>query len=141
LLALSPGRLAQFEFANLADVARPGATPITHRVSDVSVTVDRVRKNNVLWEVHMRLRIDSDEAALESNRGWVFQNTTYMLDADGEVIDHLGFETTMQTEREMGFAFLFELPGEIDQYTWVYKSPAAISSVPVEYEITEIPLP
>ena len=90
----------------------------------------------------MRIEVLSEEAGLESHRGWVFQNITYMLDKTGEVIDHAGFETTRQTEREVGLAYFFELPDDdIGSYTWVYRSPAAIVRVPVKYELKDSPLP
>ena len=49
----------------------------------------------------------------------------------------------MQNERETGFAYFFELPegADIADYTWVYRTPAAIVELPVEYELEEIPLP
>jgi len=47
----------------------------------------------------------------------------------------------MQSDREVGLAYFFELPDDIANYTWVYRTPAAIVRVPVEYELTDIPLP
>lgn len=141
LHALIPGRTAQFKFDRLASVAQPGSEPVVQRIAGVVVSLDRVRKNNVLWEVHMRIAIESDQTGLDSNRGWIFQNKTFMLDPEGQVLDHLGLETTMQSDREIGFAYLFELPEPIDRYTWIYESPAAITSVPFDYEIKDIPLP
>ncbi|NOY41452.1 MAG: hypothetical protein GXP26_06405 [Planctomycetes bacterium] len=135
--ALVPGRVAEFRFTEL------------HKTKDakqqrggVTVTVDRVRKSQELWEIHMRLRVDSEEAGLESHRGWVFQNLTYLLNKNNEIIDHAGFETTMQSENEVGLAYLFELPDDdIANYTWVYRTPAAITRVLFDYELTDIPLP
>jgi hypothetical protein len=91
----------------------------------------------------MRIKIESLEAGLESHRGWVFQNITFLEDKTGERLDNAGFETTMQTESEAGFVYLFELPEgrEIGDYTWVYRTPAAIISMPVEYKLEEVPLP
>ncbi len=137
LSALVPGRTVEFRFDELA---KPKSTE--QRQGGVQVVLSGVRKNRALWEVHMRLQIESEEAGLESHRGWVFQNLTYLLNKKGEVIDHAGFETTMQSEREIGLAYFFELPDdEIGDYTWVYRTPASIVRVPVEYELKEIPLP
>ncbi|NOY30092.1 MAG: hypothetical protein GXP28_07890 [Planctomycetes bacterium] len=137
LSALVPGRMAEFRFTGLdkqqtAEQQRGGVT----------VVLSGVRKNQALWEVHMRLQVEGEETGLESHRGWVFQNLTYLLNKQGEIIDHAGFETTMQTESEIGLAYFFELPDdEIGDYTWMYHTPAAIVRVPVEYELKEIPLP
>jgi len=137
LSALVPGRMVEFRFT---DLQQPKSVE-QQQQGGVKVVLDGIRKNQSLWEVHMRLQVNSDEAALQSHRGWVFQNITYLLNKNGEVIDHAGFETTMQSEREIGLAYFFELPDEIANYTWVYRTPAAIVRVPVEYELTDIPLP
>ena len=135
--ALVPGRVAEFRFKELQ---KPKSSE--QRRGGVTVTLEGIRKNQELWEVHMRLKIESEEAGLESHRGWVFQNLTYLMNKNDEILDHAGFETTMQSENEVGIAYFFELPNdEIGEYTWVYRTPAAIVRVPIEYELTDIPLP
>ena len=137
LSALVPGRVVEFRFANLAK-----AKGLEQQHGGVKVILDRMRKNQALWEVHMRVQVKSEEAALESHRGWVFQNATYLLDQNGKTVDHAGFETTRHSEREVGLAYFFDLPNDdITAYTWVYRTPAAIVRVPVEYELKSIPLP
>lgn len=137
LSALVPGSQAEFRFENLAEAER-----VEQQRGGVIVTLTRVRKSQALWEVHMQLRVESEEAGLESHRGWVFQNISYLETPEGEVMDHVGFETTMQSEREVGMAYLFEIPTEeIDGYTWVYQTPAGIVRLPVEYQLKNIPLP
>ncbi|MCH7750971.1 MAG: hypothetical protein IH898_02290 [Planctomycetes bacterium] len=135
--ALVPGRVVEFQFTDLAQ-----AKGVEQQRGGVKVILDGTRKNQALWEVHMRVQVESEEAGLESHRGWVFQNITYLLNREGEVIDHVGFETTRQSKREVGLAYFFDLPDdEIGAYTWVYRTPAAIVRVPIEYELKDIPLP
>jgi hypothetical protein len=136
LTALVPGRTVKFRFDEL-----PQAAGKSQRSGGVEVTLDDVRKNNEIWEVHMRLRLDESNRALESHRGWVFQNVSYLVGKDGEPIDHAGFETTRQTPNEVGVAYLFDLPAGIEGLSWVYETPAAIIDLPVEYELTDIALP
>ena len=50
LQALVPGRQVQFKFNDLANAAGK-----TQRNGGVQVTVDAVRKNNAVWEIHMRI--------------------------------------------------------------------------------------
>jgi hypothetical protein len=107
----------------------------------VQVTLDEVRKNGAVWELHMRFALDEDNGALQSHRGWVFQNISYLVDKDGQRIENAGFETTRQTENEVGVAYLFDLPGDLTGLKWVYETPAAIVDVPVEYELKDIELP
>jgi hypothetical protein len=136
LKALVPGRQAKFRFRDLSRAAGQ-----TQRMGGVQVTVDNVQRNNAIWEVHMRMKLDDDNRALESHRGWVFQNVSYLEDRDGKPIDNAGFETTRQTPNEVGIAYLFDLPEGIENVTWVYETPAAIVELPIEYELKDIELP
>jgi hypothetical protein len=136
LQALVPGRQVKFEFGKLASAAGK-----TQRRGGVQVTLDDVRKNNAIWEVHMRMALDEANNALESHRGWAFQNKSYLVGEDGEPIENVGLETTRQSRNEVGVAYLFDLPAGIDGLTWVYETPAAIVELPVEYEIKDIELP
>ena len=138
LKALVPGRQAQFKFTDLANAAGK-----TQTRGGVHVTVDAVRKNNAIWELHMRLHLDEANRALESHRGWVFQNLSYLVDAEGKRIEQGGYETTRQSPNEVGIAYLFDLPeGKgLEGLTWVYETPAAIVELPVVYEIKGIDLP
>ncbi|RIK69904.1 MAG: hypothetical protein DCC67_21025, partial [Planctomycetota bacterium] len=117
LTALVPGRIVELTFDKLAE-----AREVSQQTGGVSVTLDRVVQNQALWEVHMRIRIDSMAGGIESHRGWVFQNVSFLRDDAGEQLDHAGYETTLQTEKEAGFAYFFELPEGrgIGDYQWVY---------------------
>lgn len=138
LTALVPGRIVDLKFDNLAT-----AKEASQEAGGVTVIIDRVVQNQALWEIHMRIKVESLEAGLESHRGWVFQNVTFLQDKTGEKLDNAGFETTLQTEKEAGFVYLYELPEgrEIDDYIWVYRTPSAIVSMPVEYKLEDVPLP
>lgn len=135
LHALVPGRQVKFRFGDLTKAAGK-----SQRMGGVQVTVDDVRKNNEIWEVHMRFALDEDNGALQSHRAWVFQNPSYLVDKDGKQVDNGGLETTRQTQNEVGVAYVFDVPA-LDGMTWVYETPAAIVDLPVEYEIKDIELP
>jgi hypothetical protein len=139
LTALVPGRQVQFRFDNLANAAGK-----SQRRGGVAVTLDAARLNNAIWEIHMLFQLDEANRALESHRGWVFQNVSYLVDADGRRIEQVGFETTRQTPNEVGIAYLFDLPegkANLDGLSWIYETPAAIVELPVMYEIKKIDLP
>ena len=78
LRALVPGRQARFEFGDLAN-----AKGKSQRIEDTEVIVDDVRKNNEIWEIHMRLRLDERNPALEAQRGWAFDNRSYLVNGTG----------------------------------------------------------
>lgn len=137
LNVLVPGKKAQFKFEKL-----PDADKTEHAIAGVTVTLDRVRKTGGIWEVYMRMRVAGAETGLESHRSWVYHNSAWLVNPAGERIDDVGFETVSQSESEIGFAYLYEIPHEsLDGYEWIYESPAAIMSVPIEFELRDVPLP
>ncbi|MEM9187276.1 MAG: hypothetical protein AAGB00_12355 [Planctomycetota bacterium] len=145
--AIMPGRRAEFRFDKLTGITKP----IEQREGGATVSLVDMRKNNEIWELRMRLKLEGADAqdaqkqgaddTFASHRGWVFGNASYLLGADGEPIEHAGYETTMQRGNEIGLAYLFDLPDGPDGLTWVYESPTAIVRFPVEYELSRIPLP
>ncbi|QDU91250.1 hypothetical protein Pla175_46700 [Pirellulimonas nuda] len=134
---LAPGRRATFRFEGLDAIKQPAE----QQQGGVSVTLNRMVQNGVIWELHMRLKVSGAGDALASHRGWVFQNPSHLENAKGEVIEHAGFETTMQTQDEVGLAYLFELEDGPKDLTWVYETPASIVEFPVEWELGGIELP
>ena len=136
LTALLPGRVEAFEFAEI-DRARDAEL----RKAGVAVVLEQVRKLGDIYQVRMRVRFDEAANALESYRGWVFNNEAYIVDAQGNRLDHVGIETTRQEPTEVGLAYLFDLPSGPKGHKFVYKTPALILRIPVEYELKDIQLP
>jgi hypothetical protein len=136
LHALVPGRRAKFQFA---DVTK--SVGKSQGLGGVQVTLDDVRKNGAVYEVHMRFSLEEANGSLQSHRNWVFQNLSYLLDKDGKPIENAGFETTRQGTNDVGVAYLFDVPEGLDGLTWVYETPAAIVDLPVDYELKDIELP
>ena len=136
LLALVPGRTEEFRFDDLAQ-----ANMIVQRRGGVVVTLDAVRQNNALWQAFVRVRFDEAGGALESYRGWYYQNECYLLDAKGNRIDYAAFDRTRETENEFGMAYLFDAPDGLKGLTLVCGTPTIIMNVPVEFELNELPLP
>ena len=146
LLALTPGRIAAFRF----DDAGAQASPVTQRQGDATVTLERFFRNNAIWELRMRLKLDRAGDALASHRGWVFQNTSYLETPGGDRFEHAGFETTMQTDSEVGLAYFFDFSDEQaggeagfdpKALAWVYETPAGVVQLPIEFELNDIALP
>ena len=94
-------------------VRRPRRAPRTRsqEVGGVTVTLNRVVQNQALWEIHMRIRVDvARRRAATCSAAGCSRTSRSCEGADGEKLDHAGFETTMQNESETGFAYFFELP-------------------------------
>jgi hypothetical protein len=136
LTALLPGRVEAFEFPQLKDVRDEEL-----RKAGVTVVLQTVRKNVAVHEVRIIVRFDKAANALESHRGWIYNNKAYLIDADGQEVEHIGFETTRQTLNEVGMAFKFALDQDLGGYRFVYETPAAIVRLPVKYELKDIALP
>lgn len=136
LSVLLPGGIETFSFDGLLNARK------THlKKGGVRVTLDEARKNNELWEIRIRVAFDETSGALESHRGWVFDNEAYLLGPDDQPRSHDGFETTLQSESEVGVAYLFDVPAGLEGFRFVYKTPVVVLNVPIEYELKHLPLP
>lgn len=136
LRAVLPTKRVKFEFADLEHAGGK-----SQKQEDVEVMIDSVKKNNEVWEIHMRLRLDKESHALETYRSWAFENASYLVDAKGERFENAGLENTSERENEVGVAYFFDATEGLDGMKWIYESPAAIVDVPIEYELKNIELP
>ena len=142
LLALVPGPLAEFRFGELplgALNARPKA--VEQRQGATIVTLDRVRKNNDVWEASVRVRIEAPTTALESHRRWILENQAFFEDAEGNRVEAGGLEQTLHSKDEIGVKYLFDLPDGPGDLSFVYRTPLVILELPVEYEFRDLRLP
>jgi len=131
-----PGKKELFTFDNLTE-----AKNVEKRLAGTKVTLEKVRRNNQIWEVRIRVGFDTPGGALESHRGWIFRNEAYLKDADGKRIPHDGMQTTRQTEDEVGIAYMFVLEKPPEKHTFVYEAPGTIATSQFEYTIEDIDLP
>jgi hypothetical protein len=136
LTALVPGRNEQFTFDNLEK-----ARDVEQRRAGAFVILEQVRKNNALWELRIRVRYEESGQALESHRGWVFENEAYLLTADGKHHVPDAYETTRHSEQEVGIAYLFEMPEGLTGAKFIYTTPTVFLNVPVEFELSDLELP
>ncbi len=138
LTAMLPGRIETFRFANLDKAKR-----VERKRADLTVVLEDVRKNDAVWEVRVLLVFEKASGALQSHRssGWVAGNPAFLEGPDKKLIPYAGLETTRETESEAGVAYKFVLPKGVKGYTFVYKTPTAIVSLPIDYELKDLDLP
>lgn len=138
LLATVLGRVETFEFPDLDKIKQA-----EQERGGVTVAVDECRKNGEIYDVNMRVQFDKAANALESHRGWIFNNECYLIDAKGNRIEQAGIEAELQDVNEVGLSYKFDLGGAKSAagYKFVYKTPAAIIRIPVEFELTDVDLP
>jgi hypothetical protein len=131
------GKVEAFEFAEIDKVKTA-----EQQRGGVTVTVDNCRKNGDVHDVSMRVRFDRAANALESHRGWIYDNECYLLDAQGNRIDNAGLEATLLDVNAVGLSYKFDLDkAPIAGCKFVYQTPAAIIRVPVAFELRDIDLP
>lgn len=70
---LLPGKVQKFAFP----LAGKDFTPMD--AGDVTVTLERVRSNGSLHEIRVNIQFKQADRALESHRGWVFDNPAYVV--------------------------------------------------------------
>jgi hypothetical protein len=136
LLAIVPGREESFEFEQLAN-----ARNVSHQRGGLEVTLERVRKNGAVYEFRIRLRLLREDDTFQSHLDWASNNVVYLVNSKGQKVDNPNFERYLEREREVGMAYLFPLGDNLDDYRLVYRSPAGMLTVPVEYELHDIALP
>jgi len=131
------GKVESFEFADI-DKAK---SAVMER-GGVTVVVESCRKNGDIYDVSMRVRFDRAANALESHRGWIYDNESYLLDAKGNRIDSAGLEATLIDVNAVGLSYKFDLDyASPTGCKFVYKTPAAITRIPVSFELKGIDLP
>jgi hypothetical protein len=137
LSVLLPGKLETFRFTGLEK-----AKNLERRKAAVTVVLDEVRKNNELWELRVRVVFDKAAGALESHRDWVWNNPAFLeLPGRKEPLQYAGMDQTRQTENEIGAAYYFDAPEGLKGAVFVYRTPTAIMSLPLEYELKDLELP
>lgn len=136
LEALLPGTIETFTFDKL-DSARN----VKQSKGSVEVMLEGFRSNGDIYEASIMLKVLNDQGALESHLGWVYSNEAYLKGPGGERIDVAGFEDTYRDEDTRGLSYKFVLEREPGEYEFVYRTPASIISLPVSFELTDIPLP
>ncbi|HJN13123.1 MAG TPA: hypothetical protein QF564_30890 [Pirellulaceae bacterium] len=136
LTAVVPGSVETFKFGALES-----AHDVEMRIAGVTVTLERARKNAELYEVRIGVTYDEANNALESHRGWIFNNEAYIEDSKGARVTDVGLQATRQGKNEAGLAYLFALPDGLKGCSFVYKTPTLILNLPVEYELKNIQLP
>ena len=137
-IAVVLGKVETFEFPDLdklksAELERGGVT----------VTVESCRKNGDIYDVSMRVRFDKAANALESHRGWIYNNECYLIDPKGQRNENAGLEATLLDTNEVGLSYKFDLGENVKPagHKFVYRTPAAVIRIPAEFELKDIDLP
>lgn len=134
LQAVLPGRVETFTFRGL-EALEEG---VEQTKSGATVTFHGYEKNEDLFAVTVELSFDDDTNSVDSHLGWAYDNVVEMTNAD-QRFEPVASETVIQRGQRMKVQYLFEEdPATCDL---VYKTPAAIVKVNLDFELNNVPLP
>ena len=134
LQAVLPGRVETFTFKRLGDLEDGDQ----QTKSGATVTFHGYQKNEDLFAVTLELSFDENSDSVDSHLRWAYDNTVEMISAD-QRFEAVASETVMQQGRRLKVLYLFEEdPATCDL---VYKTPAAIVKVDLDFELNDVPLP
>jgi len=136
IVAIVPGRVETFEFADLPDADNDEV-----KKAGVSVTVENMRKNQQAHEIRVRVRFDEANNALESHRNWISSNEAFVITSKDVKEDNLGFEIVGVADNEVVLVYRFIFDDDPSTYKFVYRTPALMVRMPVQYELKNIALP
>lgn len=134
LQAVLPGRTETFTFRRLGDLE----DGVQQTKSGATVTFHGYQKNEDLFAVTVELSFDENSNSVDSHLRWAYDNVAEMRSAD-QRFEAVASETVMQQGHRMKVQYLFEEdPATCDL---VYKTPAAIVKVDLDFELNDVPLP
>lgn len=135
LLAVLPGRMETFRFRKIGLLTEG----FEQQKAGATVVYEGVRKNQDLYGVAITLKFDESFNALESHRGWAYDNPIYLEDDEGNQLEPLTLEGLRQSEDAVTIRYYFR--EDPQDYALVYKTVAAIIEHPVKFRLENIILP
>lgn len=137
MTALVLGRVETFEFPQVQR-----ARQAEQQRGGVIVVVEGARRSGDLFDVTMRVRFERAANALESHRGWIYDNEAYLVDTRGRRFENVGLEATLLMPSEVGLSYKFDLPeSSVEGVTFVYRTPADIHRLSIPWELKDLELP
>lgn len=130
-----PGRIATIDFQDAKE--NSGKSLIA---GDLTVVLESARKNRDLHEIQIGVSL-ANQPNNEVLQGWVGLTDGYLVDPDGNPIQHAGWATTRLTKNDIGISYLFDIQDDLTNYRFVYRAPESIILQTVDYEFNNIPLP
>jgi len=131
-----PGDTVQ---ATIDALDEPGRKVV--QVGNLSVSVDRIRKNGKLYEINARIQLMQAQQTMESFRSWAMNNEAYLLGPEGERLENVGWQTTSLRGTEVGLSYLFDLSDGPKDHRFVYEAPGAVAELGLDWEIPDVPRP
>jgi hypothetical protein len=131
-----PGMPATVEFGDLEKAQQVKTT-----VGNLTVTLNKTRKNRDIHEALLSLALSSKEQSSESFRGWSSTHETYLIDGKNQRVENVGWSTTHMTDNEIGLSYLFDIEKGLEGCKIVVRAPANIIDQTFDFSLEDVPLP
>lgn len=131
------GRVETFEFPQVVRTRQ-----LEQQRGGVTVVLEGARKSGDLLDITLRVRFERAANALESHRGWIYENEAYLVDRQGRRRESVGLEATLLMPSEVGLSYKFDASEHAtEELTFVYRTPADIHRLSVPWELKDLELP
>ncbi|MFN9627338.1 MAG: hypothetical protein ACK6AT_13885 [Planctomycetota bacterium] len=130
-----PGRTATIDFENPKDNSGKTLT-----AGDMTVVLESASKNRDLQEIQIGVSL-ANQPSNDVLQGWIALTDGYLIDKEGNRIEHAGWATTRLTKNDIGLSYLFDIEGSLSDYRFVYRAPESVILQTVDYEFNNIPFP
>ena len=132
-----PAGMKLFKFPSL------GATNVTQKQGDVSVTLESAEVDEQTWKVALQVSFPEGGEAVDSYRQGLFNNRLWLQKPDGTRFEHNGgYNNSGANDGKISFEYMFvDAPGKPADHMLVYESPAKVVPIPLEFEFKDVPLP
>lgn len=130
-----PGRKGTVEFSDLESEEVQAL-----EVRDMRVELESARKNRDIYEIKLGLSLKSQPKE-EILQGWILQGNAFLVDSEGNRVEHAGWSTHRWDAKEIGVSFLFDIEGELSDYRLVVQAPESVIEQTLDYTLRNIPLP
>ena len=132
-----PAALDRFQFDDLAEGGQ------TVEKGGITVTLVGTAFDSTLWKARLKITTPQGGGAMESYQQGLFNSQIWLQRADGSRFEHNGgFNFLNSGPGELAYEYLFvDVPGRPEDYDLVYEAPGKIVTIPIEFELTDVPLP
>jgi hypothetical protein len=136
LSAALAGLESTFEFADLEE-----AGTVQQKQAGVTVVLQQARSVDKLIDIQVLVRFTEADEALQTDFSWMYNSPAYLVDREGKRFEHVGMETFSPQAGEVEASYKFDVGGELADYSFLYRTPAVVVTVPVTFELRNIALP
>ncbi len=137
LNVMIPGRIETFQFDGDLEQARS----VQLRKAGLTVILERVRKNEALYQIMLRMRYGDAADSMQSHLGLAYRNEAFLVNEAGERIEPATMEQLGTRDNEVAMAYLFAVEDDLKGYRFALRAPAMILNRSIKFELKDIDLP